>query len=164
MLTPTFGQNLVNAVNNLVEKDELVAWNRMKAERREHTITKLLHAVEESALTLANNYKTPTELQIKAADMGETVIQSFVRPCPPPVRHPLGNCGVFFSLFSSAEVKLYTFDARQPKAKLSASMAGDHINLSPKLRAAEDSNGKVALLAFSNAATICTPGGTADSV
>uniref|UniRef100_A0A674MV50 Adhesion G protein-coupled receptor L4 n=1 Tax=Takifugu rubripes TaxID=31033 RepID=A0A674MV50_TAKRU len=102
--------------------DELVAWNRMKAERREHTITKLLHAVEESALTLANNYKTPTELQIKATDM---------------------------------EVKLYTFDARQPKAKLSASMAGDHINLSPKLRAAEDSNGKVALLAFSNAATIC---------
>uniref|UniRef100_H2SDP2 Adhesion G protein-coupled receptor L4 n=1 Tax=Takifugu rubripes TaxID=31033 RepID=H2SDP2_TAKRU len=113
MHTPTFGQNLVNAVNNLVEKDELVAWNRMKAERREHTITKLLHAVEESALTLANNYKTPTELQIKATDM---------------------------------EVKLYTFDARQPKAKLSASMAGDHINLSPKLRAAEDSNGSVSVV------------------
>lgn len=153
----------MNAVNNLVEKDELVAWNRMKAERREHTITKLLHAVEESALTLANNYKTPAELQIKAADMGETVIQSFVRPGPPPVRHPLGNCG-FFSLFSSTEVKLYMFDARQPKAKLSASMAGDHINLSPKLPAAKDSNGKVALLAFSNVATIWALGGTADSV
>ncbi|TNM87945.1 hypothetical protein fugu_006166 [Takifugu bimaculatus] len=111
--TNTSLTNLVNAVNNLVEKDELVAWNRMKAERREHTITKLLHAVEESALTLANNYKTPTELQIKAADM---------------------------------EVKLYTFDARQPKAKLSASMAGDHINLSPKLRAAEDSNGSVSVV------------------
>lgn len=68
----------MNAINNLVEKDELVAWNRMKAERREHTITKLLHAVEESTLTLANNYKTPTELQIKAADMGETVSNTFV--------------------------------------------------------------------------------------
>lgn len=73
MHDPTFQQKLVNAVNNLVEKDELVAWNRMKEERREHTITKLLHAVEQSALALANNYKTPTELQIKAPDMGEPV-------------------------------------------------------------------------------------------
>ncbi|XP_041647813.1 adhesion G protein-coupled receptor L4 isoform X2 [Cheilinus undulatus] len=65
---------LVKAVNNLVEKDELVAWNRMKEERREHTITKLLHTVEESALTLANNYKTPTELQIIAPEMELKVI------------------------------------------------------------------------------------------
>lgn len=74
----------MNAVNNLVEKDELVAWNRMKEERREHTITKLLHAVEESALTLANNYRTPTELQIKAADMGETVRNTFARAALSP--------------------------------------------------------------------------------
>lgn len=66
----------MNAVNNLVEKDELVAWNRMKEEHREHTITKLLHTVEESALTLASNYKTPTEVEIKATDMGEIVINS----------------------------------------------------------------------------------------
>lgn len=69
----TFQQNLVKAVNNLVEKDELVAWSRMKEERREHTITKLLHTVEESALILANNYKTPTELQIKAPIMGKNI-------------------------------------------------------------------------------------------
>lgn len=76
-LTPLpLQQNLVNAVNNLVEKDELVAWNRMKEERREHTITKLLHTVEQSALTLARNYKTPTELEIKAADMGGTIIHT----------------------------------------------------------------------------------------
>lgn len=72
----------MNAANNLVEKDELASWNRMKAERRQGTITKLLHAVEESALALANNYKIPTELQIKAADMGETVRNTFT--CPPP--------------------------------------------------------------------------------
>lgn len=97
----------MNAVNNLVEKDELVAWNRMKAERREHTITKLLHAVEESALMLANNYRTPTELQIKAADMGEAAIQSFVPPCPPPVRHPLGNWGFFLSVFERRSETLH---------------------------------------------------------
>lgn len=60
----------------MVEKDELVAWSRIKEERREHTITKLLHTVEESALTLANNYKTPTELEIKATQMGEIIINT----------------------------------------------------------------------------------------
>lgn len=71
-----FQQKLVKAVSNLVEKDELVAWSRMKEERREHTITKLLHTVEESALTLAGNYKTPTELEIKATEMGEKMINT----------------------------------------------------------------------------------------
>ncbi|XP_049911900.1 adhesion G protein-coupled receptor L4 [Epinephelus moara] len=104
---------LVKAVNNLVEKDELVAWSRMKEERREHTITKLLHTVEESALTLANTYQTPTELEIKATEM---------------------------------ELKLFTFDARHTKAKLAASMGGDHINLTPKLRPEEDRNGSVSVV------------------
>ncbi|XP_030290238.1 adhesion G protein-coupled receptor L4 [Sparus aurata] len=104
---------LVKVVNNLVEKDELVSWSRMKEERREHTITKLLHTVEESALTLANNYKTPTELKIKATEM---------------------------------ELKLVTFDARHTKASVSASMAGDHISLTPKLRPEEDRNGSVSVV------------------
>ncbi|XP_034557765.1 adhesion G protein-coupled receptor L4 [Notolabrus celidotus] len=104
---------LVKAVNNLVEKDEMVAWSRMKEERREHTITKLLHTVEESALTLANKYKTPTELQIKAPEM---------------------------------ELKLFTFDAQHTKAKLSASMAGDQINLIPKVRPEEKRNGSVSVV------------------
>ncbi|CAI5685257.1 unnamed protein product [Oreochromis niloticus] len=104
---------LVNAVNNLVEKDELVAWTRMKEERREHTITKLLHVVEESALSLASNYKTPTELEIKATEM---------------------------------EVKLFTFEAHHTKAKLSASMGGDHINLTAKVRPEEDRNGSVSVV------------------
>lgn len=68
-----FKQKLVKAVNNLVEKDELVAWSRIKEGRREHTITKLLHVVEESALTLGSNYQSPTELEIKATEMGEAV-------------------------------------------------------------------------------------------
>lgn len=85
----------MNAANNLVETDELVAWKRMKEERRERTITKLLHAVEESALALANNYKTPTELQIKAADMGEAVRNTLA--CPPPACFTLWVIVVAFS-------------------------------------------------------------------
>ncbi|XP_071776202.2 adhesion G protein-coupled receptor L4 [Centroberyx gerrardi] len=104
---------LVNAVNNLVEKDELVAWSRIKEERRENTITKLLHTVEESSLTLASSYKTPTELEIKATEM---------------------------------ELKLCTFDVRQTKAKLSVSMGGDHISLTPKSRPEEGRNGSVSVV------------------
>ncbi|XP_074524494.1 adhesion G protein-coupled receptor L4 [Halichoeres trimaculatus] len=104
---------LVKAVNNLVEKDEMVTWSRMKEERREHTITKLLHTVEESALILANNYKTPTELQIKAPEM---------------------------------ELKLFTFDARHKRVKLSATMAGDQISLIPKLGPKENRNGSVSVV------------------
>uniref|UniRef100_A0A7N9AVY7 Adhesion G protein-coupled receptor L4 n=1 Tax=Mastacembelus armatus TaxID=205130 RepID=A0A7N9AVY7_9TELE len=104
---------LVKAVNNLVEKEELVAWSRIKEERREYTITKLLHTVEESALTLANSYRTPTELEIKASEM---------------------------------ELKLFIFDARHVKPKLSASMGGDHINLTPKLRPHEEINGSVSVV------------------
>lgn len=87
----------MNAANNLVEKDELPAWNRMKEERRERTITKLLHAVEESALMLANNYNIPTELQIKAQDMGETVTNTFT--CPPPACFTLWVTVVVFFFF-----------------------------------------------------------------
>ncbi|XP_008295159.1 adhesion G protein-coupled receptor L4 [Stegastes partitus] len=104
---------LVKAVSNLVEKDELVAWSRMKEERREHTITKLLHVVEEGALSLAGNYKTPTEIEIKAPEM---------------------------------ELKLVTLDARHTKARVSASMGGDHINLTPKQRPEGDGNGSVSVV------------------
>uniref|UniRef100_A0A3Q1AV21 Adhesion G protein-coupled receptor L4 n=1 Tax=Amphiprion ocellaris TaxID=80972 RepID=A0A3Q1AV21_AMPOC len=51
--THLHSRKLVKAVNNLVEKDELVAWSRMKEERRGQTITKLLHVVEESSLSLS---------------------------------------------------------------------------------------------------------------
>ncbi|XP_076007400.1 adhesion G protein-coupled receptor L4 [Genypterus blacodes] len=104
---------LVKAVNNLVEKDELVAWSRIKEDRREYTITKLLHTVEQSALALAGNYRVPTELEIKASDM---------------------------------ELKVLTFDIRQAKAKLSVSMGGDHMSLTPKLRPEEARNGSVSVV------------------
>ncbi|XP_077572925.1 adhesion G protein-coupled receptor L4 [Stigmatopora nigra] len=60
---------LVKSVSNLVEKDELVAWSKIKDARRGQTVTKLLHAVEESALILANTLGTPNELQLKTTQM-----------------------------------------------------------------------------------------------
>ncbi|KAK7889437.1 hypothetical protein WMY93_024997 [Mugilogobius chulae] len=104
---------LVHAVNNLVENDEAVAWSRIKEEQREHSLTKLLHTVEDSALRLATGYKTPTELQVKASDM---------------------------------ELKLVTFEAKQTKAKLSAMMGGDVMNLTPKVKPKNERNGSVSVV------------------
>lgn len=103
---------LVKAVNNLVEKEEMVVWSRMNEERRDHTITKLLHVVEESALSLASNSRTPAELEIKAPEM---------------------------------ELKVYTFDAQNSKTKLSASMGGDQIHLTPKVET-QKRNGSVSVV------------------
>ncbi|XP_024277795.1 adhesion G protein-coupled receptor L4 [Oncorhynchus tshawytscha] len=68
-LTKATLRTFLHVVNNLVEKDELVAWNRLKEEHRDHTITKLLHTVEESTLTLARKYKGTTEIEIKEKEM-----------------------------------------------------------------------------------------------
>ncbi|CAB1332318.1 unnamed protein product, partial [Coregonus sp. 'balchen'] len=68
-VTKAILRTFLNVVNNLVEKDELVAWNRIKKEHRDYTITKLLHTVEESTLTLARKYKATTEIEIKESEM-----------------------------------------------------------------------------------------------
>ncbi|CAL1593551.1 unnamed protein product [Knipowitschia caucasica] len=104
---------LVHAVNNLVENDEALAWGRIKEEQREHSLTKLLHTVEDSALRLATGYNRPMELQLKASDM---------------------------------ELKLVTFEATQTKAKLSATMGRDVVNLTPKVKPREERNGQVSVV------------------
>ncbi|XP_018589733.1 adhesion G protein-coupled receptor L4 isoform X1 [Scleropages formosus] len=54
----------ISTVNNLVEKDEMNAWYKIKTEDRERTITKLLHTVEEATLSISKNYKTSTEVEV----------------------------------------------------------------------------------------------------
>ena len=68
------------AVNNLVEKEELVAWSRMAEELRENTVTKLLHALEQSALALAWGSSSPTQLDIRAREMGERAAGLYLIP------------------------------------------------------------------------------------
>ncbi|XP_036378666.1 adhesion G protein-coupled receptor L4 [Megalops cyprinoides] len=59
----------VSAVNNLVEKEELVAWNEIRKDNRGKTITKLLHTVEEATLNISKNYETTTEVDVNAGDI-----------------------------------------------------------------------------------------------
>ncbi|KAG7282890.1 hypothetical protein CRUP_020728 [Coryphaenoides rupestris] len=98
---------LVAAVNNLVEKEELVAWSRMAEDLRENTVTKLLHTVEQGALALARGGSSsgsppqPAQLDVRASDM---------------------------------ELKLVTLDLGQSQDLLSVTLGGDHIKMKPKAR------------------------------
>lgn len=58
-------------MNNLVEKEEKVAWDRMREDTKDHYITKLLHTAEQGALTLSKAYKHSAEVEIKTADVGK---------------------------------------------------------------------------------------------
>ncbi|KAI1891973.1 hypothetical protein AGOR_G00149220 [Albula goreensis] len=63
--------DFISTVNNLVEKDELEAWDRIRKDDREKTITKLLHTVEQTTLDISTNYKITTELEVKAGDIDD---------------------------------------------------------------------------------------------
>lgn len=54
-----------------MEKEEKVAWNRMKEDTKDHYITKLLHTAEQGAVALSKAYKHSAEMQIKTADVGK---------------------------------------------------------------------------------------------
>ncbi|XP_062306844.1 adhesion G protein-coupled receptor L4 [Osmerus eperlanus] len=104
----------VKAVNNLVKKDELVAWSKIEGDKRDYTITKLLHTVEENILILARNYQTTTDLEITESEI---------------------------------EIKLFTLDAHHTrKSKLSVSIGGEHISLTPNNDQDGDKNGSVSVV------------------
>uniref|UniRef100_A0AAY4EMS3 Adhesion G protein-coupled receptor L4 n=1 Tax=Denticeps clupeoides TaxID=299321 RepID=A0AAY4EMS3_9TELE len=56
-------------VNNLVERDELVAWNSIKIPFRQETLTKLLHSVEQGTLALSKNAKNVTGMEVLEGDV-----------------------------------------------------------------------------------------------
>ncbi|TSM94622.1 Adhesion G protein-coupled receptor L4 [Bagarius yarrelli] len=62
-------RNLVESVNNLVEKEENEAWNRMSENTKNHYLTKLLHTAEQGAVTLSKTYQHSAKVEIKTADV-----------------------------------------------------------------------------------------------
>uniref|UniRef100_A0A672SJB5 Adhesion G protein-coupled receptor L4 n=1 Tax=Sinocyclocheilus grahami TaxID=75366 RepID=A0A672SJB5_SINGR len=58
--------NLVFSVNNLVEKDEKVEWNRINEDLRKYYITTLLHTAEKETLALSAGYTQTTRMQVDA--------------------------------------------------------------------------------------------------
>ncbi|XP_056388582.1 adhesion G protein-coupled receptor L4 isoform X1 [Hyla sarda] len=68
-LTNTTITTLVNTVNNLVEKDKITVWKKLKEENRRNSITKLLHTTERLALDMSQNFQKTTQLDVDASDM-----------------------------------------------------------------------------------------------
>ncbi|XP_072430889.1 adhesion G protein-coupled receptor L4 [Chiloscyllium punctatum] len=60
---------LVKTVNNLLKPDEMAVWNEIGDKERRRSATKLLHAMETSALGISHNLKRTTELIFKESDV-----------------------------------------------------------------------------------------------
>lgn len=60
----------MNTVNNLVQKDKNAAWEAIPADDRRRTLTKLMHAAEETAALVSQNFKKPVEVEVSASNLG----------------------------------------------------------------------------------------------
>ncbi|XP_016094727.1 adhesion G protein-coupled receptor L4-like isoform X2 [Sinocyclocheilus grahami] len=61
--------NLVFSVNNLVEKDEKVEWDKINEDLRKYYVTTLLHTAEKETLALSAGYTHTTQLQVDAGEV-----------------------------------------------------------------------------------------------
>ncbi|XP_069088313.1 adhesion G protein-coupled receptor L4 isoform X1 [Pleurodeles waltl] len=59
----------VNTVNHFVEKDKISVWDKLLAEDRRKSITKLMHTVEQATLDMSQNFKKTTQLDVNATDI-----------------------------------------------------------------------------------------------
>lgn len=59
-------------MNNLVEKDEKVEWDKINVDLRKYYITTLLHTAEKETLALSAVYTHTTQMQVDAGEVGET--------------------------------------------------------------------------------------------
>ncbi|XP_026098210.1 adhesion G protein-coupled receptor L4-like [Carassius auratus] len=61
--------NLIFSVNNLVEKDEKVEWDKINEDLRNYYVTKLLHTAEKETLALSAGYTHTTQMQVDAGEV-----------------------------------------------------------------------------------------------
>uniref|UniRef100_A0A673H8J7 Adhesion G protein-coupled receptor L4-like n=1 Tax=Sinocyclocheilus rhinocerous TaxID=307959 RepID=A0A673H8J7_9TELE len=61
--------NLVYSVNNLVEKDEKVEWDKINEDLRKYYVTTLLHTAEKETLALSAGYTHTTQMQVDAGEV-----------------------------------------------------------------------------------------------
>ncbi|XP_056671425.1 adhesion G protein-coupled receptor L4 [Monodelphis domestica] len=60
----------VNTINNLVQKDKITVWDKLSADNRRTSLTKLMHTAEQTMLSMSQNFKKTTQLEINSSDMG----------------------------------------------------------------------------------------------
>lgn len=63
-------QEFVSSVNNFVQEDKKAAWEAVPADNRRRSLTKLMHAAEETTALLSQNFPKMAEVEVNASDMG----------------------------------------------------------------------------------------------
>lgn len=59
----------VDTVNNFLKEDEITVWNKIPEREKKASITKLLHIVENVALSMSQNFRSTTQLNVNASDI-----------------------------------------------------------------------------------------------
>ncbi|KAK7119724.1 hypothetical protein R3I94_021524 [Phoxinus phoxinus] len=80
--------NLVFSVNNLVEKDEKVEWERINKDLRKYYITTLLHTAEMETLALSAGYTHTMQMQV---DAGEVEMKLYTFEPHQAYKHPVST-------------------------------------------------------------------------
>ncbi|XP_039509549.1 adhesion G protein-coupled receptor L4 [Pimephales promelas] len=80
--------NLVFSVNNLVEKDEKVEWERINDDLRKYYITTLLHTAEMETLALSAGYTHTMQMQV---DAGEVEMKLYTFEPNQAHKHPVST-------------------------------------------------------------------------
>uniref|UniRef100_A0A8C6V9Z9 Adhesion G protein-coupled receptor L4 n=1 Tax=Naja naja TaxID=35670 RepID=A0A8C6V9Z9_NAJNA len=68
-LNQTLAKEFVRTVNNFVQEDKKAAWEVVPADNRRRSLTKLIHAAEETTAFLSQNFPKMAEVEVNASDM-----------------------------------------------------------------------------------------------
>ncbi|XP_054577108.1 adhesion G protein-coupled receptor L4 isoform X2 [Eptesicus fuscus] len=103
----------VKTVNNFVQKDTFIVWDKLPATHRITHLTKLMHAVEQATLRISQNFQKTTQFDTNSSDVA---------------------------------LKAFFFDSHHMKyIHPNMNVDGDYIKIFPKRKAADDTDGNVAV-------------------
>ncbi|XP_006774751.1 PREDICTED: adhesion G protein-coupled receptor L4 [Myotis davidii] len=65
---------LVKTVNNFVQTDTFIVWDKLPATHRITYLTKLMHAVEQATLRISQNFQKTTQFDTNSSDVGNVAV------------------------------------------------------------------------------------------
>lgn len=60
-------------MNNFVQKDTFIVWDKLPTNRRRTHLTKLMHATERATLRIAQNFQKTTQFDTNSSDIGKNL-------------------------------------------------------------------------------------------
>ncbi|XP_066900109.1 adhesion G protein-coupled receptor L4 isoform X2 [Kogia breviceps] len=64
----------VKTVNNFVQKDTFIIWDKLSTNHRRTHLTKLIHAAEQATLRLSQNFQKTTQFDTNSSDIGSVAV------------------------------------------------------------------------------------------